>query len=139
MNNCCNKNVAVIVLTLILVKIMLIVEMFRLWTISGNEHFAEYYFGVYLTLVILIAVVTVLLVLLIFEQPQTQVKYLKWLILSLSILFFLIALWVVIYVFYIYDKDDEYVYVNGHDKKNMNEDKESGYTDADGRYHPDQP
>ena len=71
LDNCCNKNVAVIILVLIVVKIMLIVEMFKLFTISGNEHFDSCYLAVYLVLVILIAVVTVLLVLLIFEPSKT--------------------------------------------------------------------
>ena len=65
--NCCSKNVAVIVLVLIIVKISLIIELFRLWTIHGNENFDDLYFWVYLVLVITIAVVAVLIVLLIFE------------------------------------------------------------------------
>ena len=62
----------------------------------------------------------------------------------MSILFLLIAIWGVVYIKFIYSKNQTFVYVNGIDLKNIkyehqhdSNNEEHGYTDDQGKYHKD--
>lgn len=114
------RNCAAIILLMMTLFLLIIIEIYHVYAISHNIYFDDVYLIVYLTLFGLILIVLIWVTVLLFSTQDTQKKYLKWLVLSLSILFLLIGIWVIVYIKVLYTKSDNFVYVNGIDLKNKN-------------------
>ena len=144
-STCYCQNLAIIILILLTLTFMLIVEVFRLYAIGHNVYFHDFYLYLYIVFFFVLVSILVIVVVLLWKPREIQRKYLKWLLLAISITFLLIALWVLVYIKFIYSQSDNFVYVNGIDLKNQRHENKSsdsndhdhGYTDDRGHYHKD--
>lgn len=97
--------------------LLIFCECYRLVGIAQNRFFDEIYLIIYVILFGLLVGVFVYMIALLFYERSVQRKYFRWLMVTAAIIFILMALWVVIYIECIYDKNDQYVYVNGIDRR----------------------
>ena len=115
---CCCNSLPVILAVLVPLCIGLFLEGYRLYAINQNIYFDKIYISIYLVIVLLLFICLALIIINIQQPRTTKKKYLRWIILTVAILFLLLGIWVCVYISSMYSKNDDYVYVTGIDKRN---------------------
>ena len=98
-------------------------EGLKLYTIYTNDYFldAVYYLILILFTFYLFGALLCFFGLLCF--PKGNEKYTKWAVLLAAIILLFIGIWVIVYIKFIYKVNDEFVYVNGFDRRNNHPNK----------------
>ena len=128
-------NIALLLFLILITGLLFSWEGLKLYTIYTNDYFLDeaYYLVLILFTFYLFGCLIAFIVVLSF--PKGNRKYTKWAVLVTALILILIGIWVIVYIKYIYKLNDEFVYVNGFDRRNNHKNKRTPHQiDADDGY-----
>ena len=121
---CMPLKVGVIIIGILLI-IDFFIEVFELVDLSYNEYFEPMYFYIYLALILVYAVAVVLYCIYLFGKDSPSTRGLTpWALLIAGIVSILIAVWIIVYIFFIYPENKVYIPVS---EKGRKDDKKYSY------------